>query len=145
MIYKEVFEMYQKILVPLDGSELGECVLPYVKEITRGCDVKEVILLEVIEPIYAKKAENATVEVAREYLSRIQSQLSSKGVGISSEVLVGKTAWTIIEFAERNAVDLIAIAKHGHSGIRQWVRGSVADKISSSSRIPVLMIRPPGR
>jgi len=144
MICKEVFEMYQKLLVPLDGSELGECVLPYVKEIARGCDVKEVILLEVIEPIYVRKTENASVEAAREYLSNIQSQLSSKGVSVSSEVLVGKTAWTIIEFAERNAVDLIAIAKYDRSGIRQWVRGSVADKISCSSRIPVLMIRPPG-
>jgi len=143
-------EMYQRILVPLDGSELAECVLPHVKAIAKGCNIGEVVLLEVVEPPPAWAAEgidfyavqNASVEAAKEYLSKVQSQLSSEGFNVRSEVLVGKAAETIIEFSQQNAVDLVAIATHGRSGISRWVFGSVADKLVRSSSVPLLLIRP---
>jgi nucleotide-binding universal stress UspA family protein len=46
--------MYQKILVPLDGSELAECVLPHVKAIATGCGIEQVVLLKVVEPLPAE-------------------------------------------------------------------------------------------
>ena len=42
--------MYQKVLVPLDGSELAECVLSHVEALAKGCQIKEVVLLRVCEP-----------------------------------------------------------------------------------------------
>ena len=42
--------MYKKILVPLDGSQPAECVLPHVESIAKGCGVQDVILLRVVEP-----------------------------------------------------------------------------------------------
>lgn len=142
--------MYRKILVPLDGSELAECVLPHVEAISRGCSIGEVVLLEIVEPPPAWAIEGvdpvalqgANEKAAKEYLSKIQSQLASDGFNVSAEVLMGKAAETIIEFAKRNAVDLIAIATHGRSGIGRWVFGSVADRILRSSHVPILMIRP---
>ncbi len=44
--------MYQKILVPLDGSELAECVLPHVESIAKGCGVQNVVFLRVVEPFH---------------------------------------------------------------------------------------------
>ena len=142
--------MYRKILVPLDGSELAECVLPHVEAISRGCSIGKVVLLEIVEPPPAWAIEGvdpvalqgANEKAAKEYLSKIQSQLASDGFNVSAEVLMGKAAETIIEFAKRNAVDLIAIATHGRSGIGRWVFGSVADRILRSSHVPILMIRP---
>ena len=147
--------MYSKVLVPLDGSELAECVLPHVKAIARGCSTGDVMLVEVVEPqaIWALEGieavdfvalQKADMAAAKEYLSKVQSQLTSEGLNVSSEVLEGKAAESIIEFAEQNAVDLIAIATHGRSGISRWVFGSVADKLLRSSHVPVLMIRPAG-
>ena len=144
--------MYQKILVPLDESELAECVLPHVKTIARGCGTAQVILLDVVEPfpMWAAEAidpnavQNANVRRAKEYLSKVESQLSSEGLNVSSEVLVGKAAEIITEFAKQNTVDLVAVATHGRSGVSRWVFGSVADKILRSSHMPLLVIRPAG-
>ena len=142
--------MYQRILVPLDGSELAECVLPHVKAIAKGCNVGEVILLDIVEapPSWAAegidylKYESVHMQAAKEYLEKIGSQLSSEGFNVRAEVLMGRVAETIMEFTQKNAVDLVAIATHGRSGISRWIFGSVAEKVLRSSRVPVLMIRP---
>ncbi|HEU65623.1 MAG TPA: universal stress protein [Chloroflexi bacterium] len=146
--------MYQKILVPLDGSALAECVLPHVKAIAKGCSPTEIVLLRVVEhiPIWAAAgidytaAENADAREAESYLAKIQAQLSSEGFNAKSEILRGqhKAAEAISEFTQHNAVDLLAIATHGRSGISRWVFGSVADKLLRCSPIPVLLIRPRG-
>lgn len=145
--------MYKKILVPLDGSELAECVLPHVKAVASGCNVDEAVLLEVIEPIPLRAQEgganndalqNASENAAREYLAKVQSKLASDGLKVSIEVSWGKPAEAIIEFAENNGVDLMMIASHGRSGVSRWVYGSVAEKVLRSSHMPLLIVRPPG-
>ena len=144
--------MYQKILVPLDESELAECVLPHVITIARGCGTAQVILLEVVDPFPAwaaegidtKAVEDANVRKAQEYLSRVESQLSSEGLNVISKVIVGKAADIITEFAKQNEVDLVAIATHGRSGVSRWVFGSVADRVLRSSHVATLVIRPAG-
>ena len=145
------------MLVPLDGSGLAECILPHVKEIAKGCGVKEVILLDVVEPFPTmgwvdKKNEqlvnwhDTQMKAAKEYLQKIEAQLSSEGINVTSEVvgiLEDKAAETIIDFAKQKEVSVIAIATHGRTGsIKRWVFGSVADKILRSSHLPVFMVRP---
>jgi nucleotide-binding universal stress UspA family protein len=144
--------MYQKILVPLDGSEVAECILPHVKAIATGCGVRQVVLLRVAEPIPAEisptidfeEVQKAGVKPAKQYLARIKAQLSKEGLNVEAEVLTGGAAETIINFVESNKVDLIALATHGRSGISRWVFGSVAEKVVRSSSVPVLLIRPKG-
>lgn len=144
--------MYRKILVPLDGSELAECVLPHVKTIAAGCGVRELMLLRVVEPLPAgtppavdfEVVQKAGLKAAQEYLDKIKAQLSKEGLNVEAKVLTGKPAETITDFAQRNRVDLIALATHGRSGISRWVFGSVADKLVRSSSAPVLLIRPQG-
>ena len=61
-----------------------------------------------------------------------------------SEVVTGRAADNLADFAAKNEVDLIIIATHGRSGISRWIWGSVADRILHSSSVPVLIVRPPG-
>jgi nucleotide-binding universal stress UspA family protein len=143
--------MYQKILVPLDGSELAECVLPHVKAIASAWDVKQVILLRVVASLHGDEAyvipevlRDADVKAAKEYLAKIKIQLSKDALNVEAEVLTGRPAETISDFAQRNKVDLIALATHGRSGMSRWVFGSVADRIVRSSPVPILLIRPQG-
>ena len=155
--------MYKNILVPLDGSELAECVLPHVEAIFQGCQTPNIIFLRVIEPIWLpvgtlsdgssvyteEEAERTRQQLdsvhkgmAEEYLKGIVSRQNITGAKIA--VLTGKAAETIADYAMENNVDLIIMATHGRSGISRWVRGSTADKVLHSASMPVLLVRSPG-
>ena len=150
--------MYKKIMVPLDGSELAECVLPHVEALATGFSLKEVILVRVVEPeeIPAYRVEGnllsqVTLErestrksSAEDYLARVGTRLKREAAALHSEVLVGRVSESLVDYAEQKEVDLIVIATHGRSGVTRWVRGSVADKILRSANVPVLMVRAPG-
>jgi nucleotide-binding universal stress UspA family protein len=149
--------MYQKILVPLDGSPLAECVFPHVEALAGGCKVKEVVLARVAEPFrqptpseYVIKPEDViriNEEIrgeAEKYINQAKAKVNLKGVEVNTAVLRGNPAETLAEYSSKNGVDLIVIATHGRSGVSRWVWGSVADRILRSACIPVLMVRAPG-
>ncbi len=150
--------MYKKIMVPLDGSELAECVLPHAETIVKGCGVSEVILVRVAEQFQRASgfAEFSYSEeeirginlerqkLAEDYLSQVVGRLKWDGVNLKSEVLSGKAAECLADYATSNDVDLIIIATHGRSGISRWVWGSVADRLLRSACVPVLIVRAPG-
>ena len=150
--------MYNKILVPLDGSPLAECVLPHVEAIARGCGVRNVTFLRIVEPFYMTDGGdvsgfsmdmfdrvNAEKQAAAEkYLRELVARTSYDGVNVEWQAYIGRPADEIIEFCRKNSVDLIAIATHGRSGVSRWVWGSVADRVLRSACAPVLMVRPKG-
>lgn len=149
--------MYQKVLVPLDGSQLAECVLPHVNAIAGGCGVKSVIFARVVEPFVPpvtggeafnaqdlEKIEQSNEAEVRQYLASLRSRISYNGTNTQSVMLYGRVAETITEYADKNGIDLIIIATHGRSGVSRWVWGSVADRILRSICVPVLMVRAPG-
>ena len=149
--------MYEKIMVPLDGSELAECVLPHLEGFIKGCHVSNVLFVRVVGPSVAsyygevpinpeiyKETESAMQSEAKDYLDQIKNRLKFEGTKLHSEVLVGRVADSLTDYAAKNDIDLILIATHGRSGVTRWVRGSIADKILRSSNVPVLMIRAPG-
>jgi len=151
--------MYEKILVPLDGSKLAECVLPHVESLAKGGQVKGVIFVRVAEPVQPplggdedlafsikdwKRVESQHRAAAQKYLLQLVSQLKYGDVSVKSEVIVGKAAESIADYVTKNEVDLIVIATHGRSGVSRWVWGSVADRILHSVCVPVLMVRAPG-
>jgi len=149
--------MYEKIMVPLDGSELAECVLPHLEGFIKGCHVSNVVFVRVVGPppishygevslrpeIY-EEMESAMQSEAKDYLDQIKNRLKYEGTELHSEVLVGRVADSLADFTAKNDIDLILIATHGRSGVTRWVRGSIADKILRSSNVPVLMVRAPG-
>jgi nucleotide-binding universal stress UspA family protein len=153
--------MYQKILVPLDGSELAECVLPHVEAIAGGCRAAKIVLVRVVEPYrptrgkayYSLLPEESKEDwkwveegrsAAENYLKQVASRLAKGGRDVQTEVLVGRAAESLADFASKSAADLIVIATHGLSGITRWLWGSTADRVLRSSCVPVLMVRVPG-
>ncbi len=150
--------MYQHIMVPLDGSELAECVLPHVEAIAKGCGVPDITFVRVFEPVgfpigsvitpglaeNLGQAEAENKSMAEEYLNTLVSRLDLGGSDIRIEVIAGQAAESLAFYAETNNIDLIIIATHGRSGVSRWVWGSVADRLLRSSCVPVLMVRAPG-
>ena len=142
--------MYRRILVPLDGSETAECSLEHVKDIAKGCNVPQVDLLFVVEPVSSGLYQSA-VEVkenllafGNDYLAKIIKYLRTEGIAAGSIILEGKPAETIIDYAVKNDVDLIIMSSHGRSGPSRWAFGSVADKVVRSSVVLVLISVPKG-
>ena len=148
--------LYQKIMAPLDGSELAECVLPHVEALAKGCQVKEVTFVRVFEPFRPPGGEFplSEEEVARlesenkaailAYLQKLLGRFKVEGINVREEMLTGRVAETLAEYATEKKPDLIVIATHGRSGVSRWVWGSVADRLLRSSCVPVLMVRAPG-
>ncbi len=149
--------MYKKIMVPLDGSELAECVLPHLEVFIKDYHVNNVVLVQVVEPLLtvvhgefpppAQELEKRDADMkfsAQKYLDQMINRLKHEGTTLDSEILYGRVAEEIVDYAENNNIDLILVATHGRSGISRWVRGSVTDKILRAANVPVLMVRAPG-
>jgi len=141
--------MYQRVLVPLDGSKLSEVVFPYVKELAGRLDL-DVVLLHVQKPEEGESAplHRAYVEHKAGMVEReIEEVWQSAGVGagerkleVCGELAVGYPAEEILRYADESDVGLILMATRGRSGFRRWVMGSVADKILRMSAVPVWLI-----
>ncbi len=150
--------MYEKILVPLDGSKIAEAVIPNVEDLVIRMAPKtqiEVTLLQVISNLtynVLTPEEEAQIPYSDEelkqikqntlnYLEKMASTLRSKGIDVKTKVTVGNAAEEIIKAAHETGANVIAMSTHGYSGIKRWALGSVADKVLHSSEIPVLLIR----
>jgi nucleotide-binding universal stress UspA family protein len=127
--------MYRKILVPLDGSQLAEQVLPYVRLLGKGLN-SHVQLLHVIKDM----SPSLTGE-AQKYLKRTAESLRDGGFSISSLVHHGDPASDIVAEAELEPGTLIAMATHGRSGLSRWMLGSVTDKVLHATTNPLLVVR----
>jgi nucleotide-binding universal stress UspA family protein len=143
--------MYKKILVPLDGSQLAEKVLPYAIQLTSRFQA-ETVLLHVFGA-----GESQSLVTSKAYIEHIAEKVRmqlqeippkaqfSKGkvpAVIKAEILTGDAPSAILEYADKSETDLIIMSKHGHSGFGHWLMGNVAHKVFSVSRIPVLIIHP---
>jgi nucleotide-binding universal stress UspA family protein len=106
--------MYQKILVPLDGSELAECVLPHVEVLARGCQAKSVVFIRVVEPFHqpagdyvmdpeqVKKIESEHKRAAEAYLKKTSAKISLASAAVKTEVAYGLVAETLADYAAKN-------------------------------------------
>jgi len=159
---KAEFERWKDVtlIVPLDGSEPAESVLPHVQEIAKqtGNEMLDVVLIRVCEPPEMPVAEakfdwqrlmdenwTACKRETKEYLSGIENHLKQTGLKVRSEPIEQKkadVAAEIIEYANKIPSSLIVMATCGHSGISQWAYGSVAHKVLTGSSRPILMVRP---
>ena len=150
--------MFSKILVPLDGSKVGEAALPAIEQLVSklatGTKV-EVILIGVITllrhwvvvgeasaPVsYTEEELNLIKKRVEDYLVKTGESLNKKVVSVSTIVSTGNAADEIIKAAENTGADLIAMSTHGRSGLKKLAFGSITDKVMHNSKVPVLMVR----
>jgi len=145
------------ILVPLDGSELAEAVLPHVKAVVKQRDsgLVDVVLLRVCEqPLitadypfsdwekHVKQMADYFQQEAQNYLSGWEKRLKGDGIKVRSEVSIGRPSDEIIKYASISPFTLIVMATHGRSGLGRWAFGNVADRVLHGVSNPILLVRP---
>jgi nucleotide-binding universal stress UspA family protein len=142
-------DMFNKIVVPLDGSELAEVVLPFVEEDV-GRTGSELILIHIREP-----NDDHSPRMIQSYLQRIaettkinaekyQKNPGGLPVIVRWEVLTGNPAEEIVSFANKEENSRVFMATHGQSGLTHWALGSVAYKVSRVINRPITLIRAKG-
>ncbi|HEY3061904.1 MAG TPA: universal stress protein [Chloroflexota bacterium] len=130
--------MFERILVPLDGTPQSAVALPLARTLARACH-SQITLIRVA-------AAPAEREEAGRYLAKIAGELQAETFTVATQVWSGidvasQLLWAIGE-AE---ADVVVMSTHGRSGIRRAVMGSVAESVVSQSRVPVLLVRPGGK
>jgi nucleotide-binding universal stress UspA family protein len=141
--------MYQRALVPLDGSTLAEAVIPFLVAIAGPLDMT-VVLLRVLEPLppMGEVPSGITAEAlerrerdAEEYLARLAAGLQARGIDVTWKVRSGHVADTIASTARATGADVIAMSTHGRSGLGRLLFGSVAEQVLRHAEVPVLLLR----
>jgi nucleotide-binding universal stress UspA family protein len=150
--------LFNRILLPLDGSEAGEAAVAYVGElmsrieaevtlfgvISSGQHIRTVGGLDYIN--YPEEELAVLKKEAEEYLNGVYRRLKRRKGSVRVKIEVGAfdIGQEILRYAGDNRVNLIAISSHGHSGIERWVFGSIANKVVLNSKAPVLLVKAVG-
>jgi len=140
--------MFDTILVPLDGSQLADCVLPHVLAIARPFDA-DITLLRVLEKNHAGTSAqlfdllNWQIDKTRAalYLDKIQARLEKSNIRVQTEVLEGLIAEGITEYAQNQGMKLIILSSHGRHGLTQWGISSITQKIILSAQTSLMIVR----
>jgi nucleotide-binding universal stress UspA family protein len=129
---------YKKILVPLDGSEIAEKALPFVKSIARLRN-SNVILFAVSLTVFVDRRDRLFTS----YLEANAKELNEEGIKTTTATSYGDVAREIVKYANNNnnKIDLIVMATHGYSRAKQWMFGSITQKVLYGTKIPVLLIK----
>lgn len=138
--------LYQKILLPLDGSVLAAEALPYAIAQAQHFGAK-VILLKVIPPLLEARSPQMEALVAAEVEQELTPAAEAvRAAGVAVEIVsiegggIG-CAPHIVRYADQNAIDLIVMSTRGHGGFNRWVLGSTADGVVRKAPVPVLLVR----
>lgn len=138
--------MFQKILVPVDGSPLADQALTEVRRLLLRQDA-QLMLLRVLppKPTGSRAADWETENrKAQEHIAGLVAQWSREGAKADSEFRLGNPADEILKFADTYGPSLIAMSTHGRQGLSRWIRGSVAERILERTAFPALMVNPAG-
>lgn len=148
--------MYETILVPLDGSARAERILPHIETLVEHTGARLVLLRvavdedQVMMPVEMQAATGASPEPeampgpfaeAQDYLEGKQVQLRGKHIEADIRVQEGPVVQGIIDAAETESADLIALASHGRTGLARIFYGSVAAGVLNRIDRPLLIIR----
>jgi len=149
--------MLNKLMVCLDGSALAEEIIPVVTDIAK-CFAGTVVLFQAIDepttyitsrlPTSDQGASEVLQSKVRDdeyralgYLEKVAKPLRDEGLDMECATMMGEASKAILQYARGNSVKLIAIATHGHGGLKRMFFGSVADKVLRQSSVPVLVIK----
>jgi len=144
--------MYQRVIVPLDGSERAEAALAHAVHLSRA-DQVPILLVRVVGYPYLEQGNwswalqreaidqvvNEETAEAESYLQDVSDRLAADGLSVAYELRRGAIDRAILDGGEPG--DVIVIASHGRGGLARWFLGSVAEDVIRSAIVPVLLIR----
>lgn len=147
--------MFERILVPLDGSRRAEQALPIAARLARASGGTVVLLRAVsipnefasyltLESIPMQSDIDAAQDEASIYLRGMTTASSLTGVHTETEVTLGQAATTILSAVDAHHIGLTVLCSHGYTGLTRWLMGSVAEKVAYHSPVPVLVLREGG-
>jgi nucleotide-binding universal stress UspA family protein len=138
--------MYHRILVPLEHSDYDDAIVAHVRELALLCHAS-VVLIHVADGWAARNQQQLVLRESdemkhdREYLEMRCSALEAAGLEVEGVLAGGDPGSEIAKAAVREECDLIAMSTHGHRGVQDLLRGSVANDVRHHTTVPGLMVR----
>jgi nucleotide-binding universal stress UspA family protein len=142
---------FYKILIAADGSEASMDAADYAIEIARKCDSELIALYVILSDItiFGTNLPPHIIEIrqqAKQHLDKIKQKLSDQGyddkIQMRTEIISSvTTVGGIVNFAERENIDLIAIGTRGRSGFKKLLLGSVASGVVTYAHCPVMVVK----
>jgi len=142
-------ELYRRILITTDGSEPNKKAVSYGIELARLSGAKVNVVYVVDTAAFASVPMDAGWEMMYELLQKegneaiqqIVDDAKASGIDIEGSLLEGHPSHEIIEFAQNNEIDVIVLGTLGKGGLDRFLLGSVAEKVTRNSKVPVLVVR----
>lgn len=138
--------MYTRILVPLECSDYDDAVIAHVRELALLCQ-SSLVLIHVADGWAARNQQGLVLRESdemkrdRAYLEARADALGAAGLEVECVLAGGDPASEIAIAADRERCDLVAMSTHGHKGVQDFIRGSVANAVRHQTTVPVLMVR----
>lgn len=138
--------MYKRILVPVENSPYDAAILEHVSELAKVTGAS-IVVIHVADGFAARNAKQLELRESEEmrldlaYLDKVCDDLEGSGISASCVLAGGEPSKEIVEAAEREQCDLIAMSTHGHRFVKDLLYGSVANEVRHITRIPVLLVR----
>jgi nucleotide-binding universal stress UspA family protein len=138
--------VYTRILVPLEHSEYDDAIIAHVRDLALLCSAS-VVLIHVADGYAARNQlglqlrESDEMKRDRDYIESRASELGAAGLEVESVLAGGDPAAEIAAACAREHCDLVAMSTHGHKGVQDLLRGSVANDVRHRIIVPVLMVR----
>ena len=138
--------MYRRILVPLEHTDYDDAIIAHVRDLATLCE-SAVVLIHVADGWAARNQhqlvlrESSEMQDDRAYLEERADALEAAGITTECVLAGGDPGREIAAAADRERCDLVAMSTHGHRGIQDLLRGSVANEVRHHTTVPVLMVR----
>lgn len=144
--------LFERILVPLDGSRRAEQAIAVAARIAKASGAS-LLLLEAVNALtglglysagamlYLQKVQEKSLVEATVYLSKLAHELELDGIETRIAVFSGQPASLILDVANAQEIDLIVLCSHGHIGFQRWTLGGTSQKVMRQSPVPVLLLR----
>lgn len=135
---------YQRILIPLDGSETAEFAIPYAADLARTHNAELILLyLEALPAVVTEAADTAQVEHAKQSVTQLRNQLRGEGLRVREEFLESRDlGTTLFKFVESSHVSAIVMSTQGRMPMLRWLFGSQFEKQLNNSPVPIMLVRP---
>jgi nucleotide-binding universal stress UspA family protein len=143
-------KLYRKFLLATDGSESARKAADAAIELAQLSGAKIYAVGVIDRSIYSSVPEDLEWEeemyarfreLGEEAVSYVEETAKNAGLGVETILLEGHPAEEIVEFAEKNGIDLIIVGSLGKSGIERFLLGSVSEKVVRNAKVPVLVVR----